>query len=103
MTPGIAERERIAERLRRVHAEFDTPRATVRQIVYRTALELGVSRNGTYVDMARKSLSRLADLVDPSAWRAVVEDNERLLERCRELEKENYALKSGGCWRGGRS
>lgn len=47
--------------------------------------------------------ARLADLVEPSAWRAVVEDNERLLERCRELEKENYALKSGGRWRGGRS
>ena len=74
----------------------------MRHIVYRTALELGVSCNGTYVDMARGSLSRLADLVDPSAWRVVVEDNERLLERCRELENENYALKCGRRWRDGR-
>lgn len=45
---------------------------------------------------------RVEDCIETVAG-AVVEDNERLLERCRELEKENYALKSGWRWRCGRS
>lgn len=35
----------------------------------------------------------LADLIDPSAWKVTVADNERLLDRCRELEAENARLK----------
>lgn len=100
MTPGIAERERIAARLRELVADwFDDgefyDRGEVEDV-------LGLATDdGAWYEAA--GVRRLADLVEPSAWRAVVEDNERLLERCRELEKENYALKSGGRWRGGRS
>lgn len=96
MTPGIAKRERIAERLWK-HIGY--PLFTGQDIED----IIGVQRSDFDAVLADVSYRRLADLVDPSAWRAVVEDNERLLERCRELEKENYALKSGGRWRGGRS
>lgn len=96
MTPVIAERERIAERLRKHIGKPLFTGQDVEDII-------GVPRSDFDVVLADASYRRLADLVEPSAWRAVVEDNERLLERCRELEKENYALKSGGRWRGGRS
>lgn len=36
----------------------------------------------------------LADLIDPFAWKVTVADNERLLDRCRELEAENSRLKA---------
>lgn len=36
----------------------------------------------------------LADLIDPTAWKNTVRDNERLIERCRELEAENTRLKA---------
>lgn len=35
-----------------------------------------------------------ADLIDPFAWKVTVADNERLLDRCRELEAENSRLKA---------
>lgn len=39
-------------------------------------------------------LNRLADLISPDAWEMTVRDNERLIERCRELECELARLKA---------
>lgn len=39
------------------------------------------------------AIGRICELADPSAWKLTVADNERLIERCRELEAENTRLK----------
>lgn len=39
-------------------------------------------------------MSRLADLISPEAWEMTVKDNERLIERNRELESELARLKT---------
>ncbi len=45
------------------------------------------------IEERRRVSDYLADLIDPSAWKVTVADNERLLDRCRELEAENARLK----------
>lgn len=39
-------------------------------------------------------MNRLADLISPEAWELTVKDNERLIERCRDLECELADIKS---------
>lgn len=39
-------------------------------------------------------MNRLADLISPEAWEMTVRDNERLIERNRELESELARLKA---------
>lgn len=46
------------------------------------------------VNSREGALLRLCELVDPTAWENTVEDNHRLLDRCRELEAENVQLKA---------
>lgn len=80
---GIAERARAHLALRRLYSSANVNWPTL------TVAVLG--RSGTRCEV----VMRLADLTDPIAWANTVADNERLIERCRELEAELAELKKG--------
>lgn len=80
---SIAERARAHLALRRLHSSVNVNWPTL------TVAVLGRSGNRCEVVM------RLAELTDPTAWANTAADNERLIERCRELEVELAELKKG--------
>lgn len=80
---SIAERARSHLALRRLHSSVNVNWPTL------TVAVLG--RSGTRCEV----VMRLAELTDPTAWANTAADNERLIERCRELEVELAELKKG--------
>lgn len=80
---SIAERARAHLALRRLHSSVNVNWPTL------TVAVLG--RSGTRCGV----VMRLAELTDPTAWANTAADNERLIERCRELEVELAELKKG--------
>lgn len=80
---SIAERAMAHLALRRLHSSVNVNWPTL------TVAVLG--RSGTRCEV----VMRLAELTDPTAWANTAADNERLIERCRELEVELAKLKKG--------
>lgn len=80
MTRSIEERERAIDDLRELSAchEVNWPSLLI---------TLGATDR-------ENAIERICELTDPSAWKLAVADNERLLDRCRELEAENSRLKA---------
>lgn len=80
MTPSIEERERAIDNLRELSEchEVNWP-----------SLMIALGATGR-----EDSIERICGLADPAAWKSAVMDNERLIERCRELEVENTRLKA---------
>jgi hypothetical protein len=81
---SIAERARAHLALRRLHSSVN--------VNWPTTLTVAVlGRSGTRCEVVMP----LAELTDPTAWANTAADNERLIERCRELEVELAELKKG--------
>lgn len=80
MTPSIEERELAIDGLRDLVQTGDVNWPAL-------MLSLGAASR-------ERVISRICELADPSAWKLTVADNERLLDRCSELEAENTRLKA---------
>lgn len=78
---SIADRVRVHRALKRLYLSTNVNWPTL------TVAVLG--RSGTRCEV----VMRLAELTDPTAWANTVADNERLIDRCRELETELARLK----------
>lgn len=78
------------------------PSIEERELAIESLLELAESHEVNWPSLLitlgatdrENAIERICELTDPSAWKLAVEDNERLLDRCRELEAENTRLKA---------
>lgn len=79
-----------------------TPSIEERELAIESLLELAESHEVNWPSLLitlgatdrENAIERICELTDPSAWKLAVADNERLLDRCRELEAENTRLKA---------
>lgn len=79
-----------------------TPSIEERELVIESLLELAECHEVNWPSLLialgatdrENAIGRICALADPSAWKLTVADNERLLDRCRELEAENSRLKA---------
>lgn len=79
-----------------------TPSIEERELAIESLLELAESHEVNWPSLLitlgatdrENAIERICELTDPSAWKLSVADNERLLDRCRELEAENTRLKA---------
>lgn len=79
-----------------------TPSIEERELAIESLLELAESHEVNWPSLLitlgatdrENAIKRICELTDPSAWKLAVADNERLLDRCRELEAENTRLKA---------
>lgn len=79
-----------------------TPSIEERELVIESLLELAECHEVNWPSLLialgatdrENAIGRICELADPSAWKLTVADNERLIERCRELEAENTRLKA---------
>lgn len=80
MTPSIEERELAIESLLELAESHEVNLPSL-------LITLGATDR-------ENAIERICELTDPSAWKLAVANNERLLDRCRELEAENTRLKA---------
>ena len=79
-----------------------TPSIEERELAIESLLELAESHEVNWPSLLitlgatdrENAIERICELADPSAWKVTVANNERLLDRCRELEAENTRLKA---------
>ena len=79
-----------------------TPSIEERELAIESLLELAESHEVNWPSLLitlgatdrENAIERICELTDPSAWKVTIADNERLLDRCRELEAENTRLKA---------
>lgn len=79
-----------------------TPSIEGRELAIESLLELAESHEVNWPSLLitlgatdrENAIGCICELADPSAWKLTVADNERLIERCRELEAENTRLKA---------
>lgn len=79
-----------------------TPSIEERELAIESLLELAASHEVNWPSLLitlgatdrENAIERICELTDPSAWKLAVANNERLLDRCRELEAENTRLKA---------
>lgn len=79
-----------------------TPSIEERELAIESLLELAESHEVNWPSLLitlgatdrENAIERICELADPSAWKLAVADNERLLDRWRELEAENTRLKA---------
>lgn len=79
-----------------------TPSIEERELAIESLLELAESHEVNWPSLLitlgatdrENAIERICELTDPSVWKLAVADNERLLDRCRELEAENARLKA---------
>lgn len=79
-----------------------TPSIEERELAIESLLELAESHEVNWPSLLitlgatdrENAIERICELADPSAWKLAVADNERLLDRCGELEAENTRLKA---------
>lgn len=79
-----------------------TPSIEERELAIESLLELAESHEVNWPSLLitlgatdrENAIERICELADPAAWKSAVMDNERLIERCRELEVENTRLKA---------
>ena len=92
---GCAEKDKVSWNVSQEADDFNAVRRlTVTNTLSDKVLLQVTGTFAVQTDPDTNELQVICELTDPSAWKLAVADNERPLDRCRELEAENARLKA---------